>query len=39
MSEFARRVTLEVSIDGHDATDTLAPCVLEFSYTDHARSP
>ena len=25
-----------MSIDGHDATDMLAPCVLDFSYTDHA---
>lgn len=31
----ARRVTVAVSIGGHDATNVLAPYLLDFSYTDH----
>lgn len=36
MSERARRVTLRVSINGHDAADAMNPYLLEFSFTDNA---
>lgn len=36
MSELARRVTLQVSINGHDAADAMNPYLLEFSFTDNS---
>ncbi|MBQ3059872.1 MAG: hypothetical protein IJD16_06120 [Desulfovibrio sp.] len=35
MREFARRVTLRVTIDGHDVADAMAPYLLDFSFTDN----
>lgn len=32
-SQYARRVVLTVLIDGHDATDWMAPSLLDFTYT------
>lgn len=34
--DLARRVELEVSIDGHDAASFLSPSLLSFEYTDQA---
>jgi phage protein D len=34
--DFARRVQLEVSIDGHDAASFLSPSLVSFEYTDQA---
>lgn len=36
MTDFARRVTLEVSIDGYDVAGAFAPYLLDFSYKDNA---
>lgn len=36
MAEFARRVTLEVSIDGHDVASVFSVCLLDFTFTDNA---
>ncbi len=36
MSEQARRVTLAVSIAGHDAAGAMAPYLLDFEFTDNA---
>ena len=34
MSEYARRVILSVSIDGHDVASAFAPYLLDFTYKD-----
>lgn len=35
-AQYARRVSLRVSIDGHDVAGHFAPYLLEFSFTDNA---
>ncbi len=35
-TQHARRAVLEVSIDGHDVVGAVAPCLLEFTYTDNS---
>lgn len=36
MPEYARRAALKVTIDGHDATDYMAPSLLDFTYVCNA---